>query len=518
VTGDNHHIEFWWSVGLATLGVVVPLGAAFYEFVVKGRKRLGYRVQMDTTATNVVETKYDGPFSQLRVDEHRLEDPTIVLLRIENNGASNIDEADYSAPQRDDTGIAVTFVDRRVVGAVVTELSDDTMRSSFKSSGGFAVRDHVIELPKVPMNRRDHYKVLVALERADGGRGSREYPPPKVDCTIKGGVGGGRIQETKSRTGTPRRAMFMIGFLAAIAVAQLLIFATSDNRRPLDCADGQLTVYGSTAFQPIVREAAKAYQEQCAGATFTFDMRGSGEGLQTLNQPAGSGAGDSAGSERLAFSDGAKPDGMPGVLPRPIAFLMFSLIANDDAGIQDLTQDQIRRIYRGELTNWTQLGGNDLPIRLISRNPGSGTRAAFQRRVLAGEREPGSNSDDCHNRDPGSPPGVVRCARDSTEGVLQSVAETPGALGYSELRAAADRDGVVAVRINGHPATVEEADHGTYPFWETEFGFTYGEPDAKSLAASFLRYLTNQVGADIIRAHGNRPCGELANPQLCHPS
>lgn len=509
-------------MALATLGVVVPLGAAFYEFVFKGRKRLGYRVQMDTTATNVVETEYDGPFGQLRVDEHRLEDPTIVLLRIENNGASNIDESDYSAPQRDDAGITVTFVDRKVVGAVVTELSDDTMRSSFKNGGGFAVRGHVIELPKVPMNRRDHYKVLAALERDDGGRGSRGYPPPKVDCTIKGGVGGGRIQETKSRTGTPKRAMVMIGFLAAIAVAQLFIFATSDNRRPLDCAGGHLTVHGSTAFQPIVREAAKSYQDQCPDATFTFDMRGSGEGLQTLDQSGAalnqSGADGDAPSERLAFTDGAKPDGMPAVLPRPIAFLLFTLVVNDKAGAQDLTQDQIRRIYRGDVTNWSEVGGENLPIRLISRNPGSGTRAAFQRRVLAGEREPGSNSDDCRTRDPGAPPGVVRCARDSTEGVLQTVAEIPGALGYSELRAAADRAGVHSVRIDGHPATVAEADHGTYPFWETEFGYTYGEPDAKSLAASFLRYLTNQVGADIIRAHGNRPCAELANPQLCQPA
>jgi hypothetical protein len=53
------------------------------------------------------------------------------------------------------------------------------------------------------------------------------------------------------------------------------------------------------------------------------------------------------------------------------------------------------------------------------------------------------------------------------------------------------------------------AGHGTY---------TYGEPDAESLAASFLRYLTNQVGADIIRSHGDRPCAELAIPLLCRPT
>jgi phosphate transport system substrate-binding protein len=184
----------------------------------------------------------------------------------------------------------------------------------------------------------------------------------------------------------------------------------------------------------------------------------------------------------------------------------------------DLTLDQIHKIYQGRVTNWSDLGGNDQPVRLISRNPGSGTRAAFQRRVLGGVREPGSNSDDCRDRDPGSPLGVVRCARDSTDDVLRAVAATPGAMGYSELGAAAGQKGVVPVRIGGRPATVADADHGTYPFWETEYGYTYGEPVASSLAASFLRYLTNQVGADIVRSHGDRPCGDLANPQLCHPS
>jgi hypothetical protein len=105
-------------------------------------------------------------------------------------------------------------------------------------------------------------------------------------------------------------------------------------------------------------------------------------------------------------------------------------------------------------------------------------RGAFQRRVLGGQREPGSNSDDCRIRDSGTPAGVVRCARDSTDAVLRAVADTPGALGYTELGAAAARDDLALVRIGGHAATVAGADQGTYPFWETEFGYTWGEPPA----------------------------------------
>jgi hypothetical protein len=142
-------------VALATLGVVVPGIAALYEFLIKGRKRLGYRVQMDTTATNVVETDDPGVFDELRV---ALVDPTLVLLRIENNGQTHIDEDDYAVLHDKKAGVTVTFPGRKVVGMVVTELSDDGMRSSFEDGAGLAVKRDRILLPKVPMNRGAHYK------------------------------------------------------------------------------------------------------------------------------------------------------------------------------------------------------------------------------------------------------------------------------------------------------------------------------------------------------------------------
>ncbi|WP_250028394.1 PstS family phosphate ABC transporter substrate-binding protein [Paractinoplanes maris] len=496
-------------MALATLGIVVPGIAAIYEFLVKGRKRLGYRVQLDTTANDVGETAAPGALSELSNNGVPLVDPSIVLLRIENTGRTNIDEHDYAVRDDDKAGIRVSFPGRRVVGLVVTELSDENLRSSLT---GLSVSDDLVELPKVPMNRHDHYKVLAALDSSDGTKkGDGPYPDPIVVGTIKGGVGDGRIIETRSRTGTSMRAMALIAFLAVLVVAQSVISFRGTTDTPLDCAGGRLTLAGSTAFEPVVREAAQSYQDVCTEASFAFELRGSGEGLLALDR-----AGEKA--DLLAFSDGDKPDGLPGLVARPIAFVLFTLVVNGETGVRDLTTDQIRRLYRGELTNWKQIGGHDVPVRLISRNPGSGTRAAFQRRILDGVREPGSNSDNCRDRDPGSPAGVVRCARNSTEEVLRAVTDVPGALAYSELGAATDREGLSLVRIDGRPATVPDADHGTYPFWETELAYTHGDPDAHSLAASFLRYLTNQVGADIIRAHGDRPCAELANPQLCHPA
>src|SRR5262249_17655564 len=133
--------------------------------------------------------------------------------------------------------------------------------------------------------------------------------------------------------------------------------------------------------------------------------------------------------------------------------------------------------------------------------------------------EPGENSVDCQEAKPGSSPGpILRCRKGDTSSMLDAVAGVAGAIGYAELGAASGRPDVVAVRIDGQPATLDAADHGAYPFWQTEYAYGYGDPKADSLAASFLRYITNQVGTDIVRSHGDRPCAELANPVLCRPS
>ena len=436
--------NFPWSLVLAILGLLVPTIAFLYEFVFVGRKRLGYRVQMDTTATDVVHSQYPGALEQLQQENGTpLVDPSLVLLRLENNGATHIDINDYATPEDDKVGIRVRFPGRKVAGMVVTELSDEFLRPCFSKDSGLSVQDGVIEL------------------------------------------------------------------------GQLTVSLGSNDPAPLDCATGSLTLTGSTAFTPVLQEAADAYQATCPGADFALDTQGSGEGLRKLDE---AGRANGSGSpDILAFSDGAKGNGYPQLLPRPIAFSLFALVINNEAGVQDLSLEQIRQLYEGRITNWQEVGGNDQPVRLVGRHDNSGTRKTFQQKILNGTWEPGPTSEDCQNRASGASGNVIRCERNSTIDVLNTVAVTPGAFGYSELGTAADRQNLVLARIDGQEATLEGADHGAYPFWETEYAYTYGEPQADSLAASFLRYLTNEVGKDIVRSHGHRPCAELQNPVLCHP-
>ena len=499
-----------WEIIIAVLGVVVPILAALYEFAFVGRKRLGYRVQMDATATDAVSDEHAGALQQLRQDENGvLTAPSFVLLRIENVGATPIDANDYAAPENVRAGITVEFPGRRVVGMVVTELSDEFLRDSFGEDSGLAVHDDVIELPKVSLNRSQHYKVLAALDTTGP---TQDVEPPRVIGGIKGGVGSGGIRETRSQTGTPRKAVGLIAFLVLAIIGQLTVSVTSTDA-PLDCARGRLVLVGSTAFRPVLQEAAESYARTCPDASFAVETQGSTEGLERLDA-----AGRAGNTGVLAFSDGEKGDRYPMLLSRPIAFSLFTLVSNKETGVQDLSLEQIRRLYSGQITDWSGVRGNPMPVRLVSRYSNSGTRRTFEQQILQGTREPGDTSDDCRELAPGAPPGAVRCARGSTKDVLDEVARTPGALGYSEVGAAQGRDDLFLVRIADQPATLEGADQGAYPFWETEYAYTHGEPKADSLTASFLRYLTNEVGKDIVRSHGHRPCAELANPLLCRPS
>lgn len=510
--------SFPWASVLAVAGVVVPIFAFLWEFVLVGRKRLGYRVQMDTTARHEATSLNAGAWRRLEWEDGTpLADPSFVLLRVENTGTTNIDTHDYAVLDGSKVGIKVNFPDRRVAGMVVTELSDEFLRDNFGPESGLGVRNEknpgrtvgVVELPRVPLNRGQHYKVLAVFERA--GAEHKKLPDPEVIAGIKGGVRTGGIRETRSRTGIPRWISVLLYLLLSVTLAEPFVMNLAAAKpAPLDCATGSLRITGSTAFEPVLREAAASYARTCPGSGFLFDLHGSAQGLDTLNGQKNPAA--------LAFSDGPKGDRLPLLLPRPIAFVLFTLVINPDAGVRDLTLAQVKDVFAGRTTNWKELGGNDRPVRVVDRESDSGTRTTLEQRVL-GTAEPGENSVDCQEAKPESLPApVIRCRKGDTTSMLDAVAGVSGAIGYAELGAASGRPDVATVRIDGQPATLDAADHGAYPFWQTEYAYAYGDPRADSPAASFLRYLTTQVGADIVRSHGDRPCAELANPVLCRPS
>ncbi|GGN06776.1 substrate-binding domain-containing protein [Streptomyces fuscichromogenes] len=497
------------AVGTAVLGIVASAGIFWYERRVPRRKRIGYRVQMDNPIGDDVRSGRIGRRLGLFDEAPDMTDATLVLLRIENDGSQGIGRDDYTSPELH--GLTAVFTDRVIRGVSVTQPTDsDHLMPHFTPERGFGYAGNTLRIPRVPLNHGEHFKLLVLLSGGDVGR----------DIRIVGGLHDGEVHPNRSATpddATPlfSRASRLITIMLTFSVLTLatIVVARDDNPPPIGCAKGSLRVIGSTAFAPVMQDAAKKYERECEGASITVDAHGSTAGIRELD---GAGTDAKKGSPAvLALSDGPKPADMPELTENRVALVVFALVVNDDVSLRNLTTADVRRLYRGEITDWKQLGGPDLPVHLVSRDANSGTRQVFQRRVL-GRGEIANSSVDCvHKDDPTAK--VIRCELDSTDQVLAEVAGLKGAVGYAELNVAEGAKGLHILSLDADAPSVEAIERGVsrYPYREIEYAYTYGRPAADSLASSFLAYVVKGNGEDVIRSYGHVPCYTPVGMKLC---
>ncbi|WP_432124181.1 substrate-binding domain-containing protein [Streptomyces sp. C10-9-1] len=495
------------AVATALLGVLVSVGVLWYERRVPRRRRIGYRVQMDTPIGSSVRSGRPNFRLGLFNEAPEMSDATLVLLRIENDGSQSIADADYTG--REVHGLTAEFSGRTVRAIAVTQPPGaDHLMDHFTAAAGMRHSEGTIHLPRVPLNQGQHFKLLVLLT---GG-------PVGSPVTVTGGIRDGdvtpnRAVPTDERLPLFSRAARLVTVLLTVCVVALaaIIVTRGDHRPPMGCARGTLTLTGSTAFEPVLSELAKRYEQDCAGAEVTVDAHGTNAGIRSL---AEAGARSRGGSPSvIALADGPKPPGRPRLREHRIAVSVFTLVVNDAVPLEDLALADVRRLYRGEIDNWSRLGGPDLPVRLVSRDANSGTREVFQRRVL-GRNELANSSRDCTTRDDRDAP-VVRCELDSTRQVLQTVARLDGAIGYSELRAGTTLKGLHRLTIDGAAPSVDDIDLSDYPYREIEYAYTYGRPPADSLASSFLAYMSRGPGQDVITTHGHLPCASPRGLRVC---
>ncbi|MFF3751605.1 PstS family phosphate ABC transporter substrate-binding protein [Streptomyces sp. NPDC002018] len=498
------------AVATAALGIVASLGVLWYERRVPRRVRIGYRVQLDTPVSSAERTGSAGVRLGLFQDNPHLSDATLVLLRIENDGSQSIADADYTG--RELHGLTAEFTSRTIRGVAVTApRGADHVLDHFTPAAGLRHADGTVYLPRVPLNRGQHFKLLVLLTGGAVGDTIR----------VSGGIRDGEVSPNRSTTpdDTPplfSRASRLITVLLTVCVVALasIIVVRDDVRPPMGCAKGELLLTGSTAFKPVAEDLAVKYEQDCAGSTVTVDARGSREGLLELNE-RGEAAKDGS-PPLIALSDVPKGDRLALLSPNEVAVSAYTLVVNDAVPLSDLTTEQVRAVYRGDIRTWDELKGGPegLPVILASRKSDSGTRDIFERRVLGGP-EKAYSSVDCRRKDsdPSSP--VFRCELDSTDRVLATVAATPGAIGYTELRSGRLPKGLHTLSLDGRGASPDTIADDGYPFRETEYAYTYGKPPADSLVASFLNYLLRGSGQDVVRTHGHLPCSSPKGRFIC---
>ncbi|WP_415947347.1 PstS family phosphate ABC transporter substrate-binding protein [Streptomyces sp. KLOTTS4A1] len=498
------------AVGTAVIGVLASVAVLWYERRVPRRKRLGYRVQLDTPiGSNGVEGQPNVRLGLFNDDEE-MADATLVLLRFENIGSQAITAEDYDSGGP--YGLTIRFEQRAIRGTAVTLPAGSSHMMGHFSRPPTPLRheEGLLHVPRVPLNKGKHYKLLVLLNG-----GATEAPIEVVGDLVDGDVTETRsttLDDTPPLFSRPARLLTVLLTLCVITLSSL-VMVRGETSSPMGCAQGKLKVVGSTAFRPVAEELAAKYEQDCPGSEITVDARGSTAGIREL--VAAGEAAKNGSPAVLTLSDGPQPgaDSDARLTENRIAVTAFAMVLNDEVSLENLSTDTIRKLYTGEIRNWSRLGGPDLPVVLVSRNSNSGTRGVFQRRVLHGF-EPAASSADCRRKlDPGAE--VLRCELDSTQQVLDTVAELPGAIGYSELRSGTDLKGLHRVSLDGHAPALDGISDSAYPFREIEYAHTYGRPPADSLASSFLNYAMRGSGQDVVRTHGHLPCYTPEGLKIC---
>ncbi|MFG1909822.1 PstS family phosphate ABC transporter substrate-binding protein [Kribbella sp. NPDC048928] len=459
------------------------------------RKRLVYRVQVDA---QIGVHPHQGQAHELvdvevRHQNEVVPDPSIVLLRVDNTG-TDIDATDMKKE------LGFGFPGRRIVRMKVVEAHTDsgTLIEESLDPLTYVDEDHLV-VPKFSINHGDHFKFLLVLSGRGKGITHSGY-------LTGGGSNGGVHHEPRPRG--PGRRTLIFGATTLVLVGALVAFFLVDVLRPPDnCAAGQVRVTGSTAVEPTMTELRSAYASECSRAEIMIASNGSLRGVQDLSDLGKKDA--TAAGKVIAMSDGPAQD-VPSLSGEAVAVVMFAVTVNRSAGVTGLTTDQLRDIYIGKTTNWNQLGGKNLPIRMVSRvGPDSGSRRVFRQKVLGGAQELGITSDDCRRDDDAAAAKYHRCEVGTTEELLTRVNEIDGAIGYAELGGARKFPDLVAVTIDGVVPDTSKVADDSYRFWEVEHAYTYKAPDSKSLTGAFLDYVRSTQARPVLERGGLVPCSDL---------
>lgn len=250
--------------------------------------------------------------------------------------------------------------------------------------------------------------------------------------------------------------------------------ATGASSTAAATVSGKVTTDGSTSMEKVILALGESFKEEHKGITFSYNPTGSGAGIKAVQE----GRCDIGLSSR-SLKDEEKASGLEETV---LAYDGIAMIVNPQNPVEDLNVETIAKIYKGEITNWKEVGGNDAQIVLIGREAASGTRDGFE--SITGTK------DACKYRQ----------ELTSTGDVITTVSQNPDAIGYASL--AALKDSVKALKVGGVTPTEETVKDASYVLQRPFVLVTKKDTKLSESAQVFYDYATSAGVAEIISKAG----------------
>lgn len=275
------------------------------------------------------------------------------------------------------------------------------------------------------------------------------------------------------------------GKLAAISgLALMVLFSACGEAGETPAADGngepqaetvEISVVGSTTVQPLAELFSEAYEAVDPNVRITVSGGGSSVGVKSASEQTAD-----VGMASREIKD-SEIEECPEIVIHTVAYDGIAIVTGHDVDVDGITMEEAMGVFSGEITDWSEVGGTPGPITVVSREEGSGTRAAFEELVL-GDALMSENA----------------ILQPSNGAVRTTAASTPGTIAYISFGYL--DDSTKPLMVNGSLPTSEAVEAGEYPVFRPLNMVTYGEP--QGAVADWFEFIKGEDGQAIVVAEG----------------
>lgn len=249
---------------------------------------------------------------------------------------------------------------------------------------------------------------------------------------------------------------------------------------------GTVTYEGASSFQALVEAAAEQFMNENPDVSITGSGNGSGTGLTAVADGT-----VTIGNSDVFAETKLEADQCADLVDHEVAVVGMGPVVSKNVTVDDLSLEQLAGIFSGQITNWSEVGGEDADIHVLNRKAGSGTRATFEAAVFGAD----------------TPDFTGDAELDKSGDVQTQLGSTDNAISYLDF-SHFDPDSFTAIKVNGIDPVDENVYDNSFPIWATEH--MYCKEDADECTTAFLEYmLSDDVQGSLVEEQGFIPVSKM---------